>query len=157
MLIHLQFPIVDLRGLTQSDGLHSRLPVPSWPTPLMDEEFIRSGGIVRKRWRGGLNGWVAEDRYCDARNAIAFDAKAFKQAELSKWQFKIAFRRFYFDGTVVAKFEIGLASEHIFEQSKDVFEELLRKLLGVTVRIRRPGAKSVDCQLLSYARKLVTA
>jgi hypothetical protein len=120
----------------------------------MDEEFIRSTGIIRKRWGGGLSGWIAEDRYCDARHSIVFDAKAFKEANLNQWKFKVAFRRFYFDGISVAKFEVGLASEHRFESSNDGCDELLSKLLSVFVRIRRPGAASVQCKLFSAGQEL---
>jgi hypothetical protein len=63
----IQFPIVDVRRLLdQYTGL---LPVPNWPAPLEDVEFIRHFGPIRVRPQGGMTGWVMEDRIC-VRQAV---------------------------------------------------------------------------------------
>jgi hypothetical protein len=154
MLIHAQFPIVDLRGLIGSQD--TRLPVPSWPTPLEDEEFIRSTGIIRKRRKGGLQGYIAEERYCDARRSIKLDYKAVARAGLGPWNFRVAFRRFYFDGTAVAKFEIGFTTGRGFAPlHHNALNELVSALLTLPVRVARPDKELFDvCRLIESGNAL---
>ena len=154
MLLQLQFPIVDLRVLT--GGQHSRLTVPSWPTPLRDEEFVRSTGIVRKRPTGGLSGWIAEESYCDARQSLKLDPKLTTQT-LTRWKLRIAFRRFYFDGTAVAKFEIGFINRRGHELNQGDMNELLAELLTIPVRIAGAGAQARVCRLIDAGRSLAAA
>jgi hypothetical protein len=140
MLIHFQFPVVDLRALIGPEG--SRLPVPSWPTPLHDEEFVRSMGIVRRRPNGGLPGWIAEEHYCDARKSIKLNPEFIANPDLGYSKFRVAFRRFYFDGTVVAKFEIGFTTSASLDILKVCsFDDLLAKFLALPVRVGNSAKK----------------
>jgi hypothetical protein len=155
MLIHLQFPVVDLRDM--SNAPEARLPVPGFPAPLVDEEFIRSTGIIRRRPSGGLKGFVAEEVYCDARQSIKFDSRSITAAGLAPWRFKIAFRRFYFDGTAVGKFEVGLATDKpLPSERRDALNELLSSLFLLPVRIRHLGKGSLNCRLFESGRALAT-
>jgi hypothetical protein len=152
MLVHLQFPIVDLRGLAGED---SRLPVPNWPSPLQDEEFIRSAGMIRKRLSGGLQGWTAEELYCDARRSIRFVPGGHGSQDLSARRIRVAFRRFYFDGVAVAKFEVGLAIEGRLDLSNpNALNAVLEHLLSLPVRIGRSKGKSQVCRLVESGRAL---
>jgi hypothetical protein len=154
MLLQIQFPIVDLRVLKGEQ--RSRLTVPSWPAPLRDEEFVRSTGIVRKRPSGGLNGWIAEDSYCDARQSLKLDPKLTTQT-LARWKLRVAFRRFYFDGTAVAKFEIGFVNRRGHELSQGDMNELIADLLTLPVRIAGGGAQARVCRLIDAGRPLAAA
>ena len=146
MLVHLQFPIVDLRGL--AGGEDSRLPVPNWPSPLQDEEFIRSAGVIRKRYSGGLQGWIAEELYCDARRSIRFIPGALGSRDFSNRRIRIAFRRFYFDGTAVAKFEVGLSiKEKLDASDPNGLNALLEQLLSLPVRV---GGTKAICPLAEF-------
>jgi hypothetical protein len=152
MLVHLQFPIVDLRSLTGED---SRLPVPNWPSPLQDEEFIRSAGMIRKRYSGGLQGWIAEELYCDARRSIRFVPGGHGSRDFSGRRIRVAFRRFYFDGTAVAKFEVGLAIEGKLDATDlGALTALLERLFSLPVRIGRSKSKSQDCRLIEAGKAL---
>jgi hypothetical protein len=155
MLIHVQFPVVDLRGMV--GGENSRLPVPSWPAPLRDEEFIRSTGIIRKRPKGGLQGWIAEEHYCDARQLMKLDSKSVAGVDLGWWKFRVAFRRFYFDGTAVAKFEIGFTTYKSFALlHDDALNDLLSALLSMPVRVGRQGKKPLNCPLIESGKAIAT-
>ena len=150
MLVHLQFPIVDLRGL--AGGEDSRLPVPNWPSPLQDEEFIRSAGVIRKRYSGGLQGWIAEELYCDARRSIRFIPGALGSRDFSNRRIRIAFRRFYFDGTAVAKFEVGLSiKEKLDASDPNGLNALLEQLLSLPVRV---GGTKAICPLAESGKAL---
>jgi hypothetical protein len=109
MLITLQFPFADSRAFVSHDTY--KLALPSWLTPVPDCDFIRSFGVVRRRPKGGLTGWVGETYICEANHAIRFQSiEAFRDDLGNSIKFKIAFRRFYFDGVAVGKFEVGLAA-----------------------------------------------
>ena len=146
MLFHIQFPIVDLRSFAPQREL--RLPVPGWPRPLVNEEFVRSVGQIRQRRRGGLEGWVGDEFYCDARRAIKLDLS--KSRDL-----RIAFRRFYFDGAIVGRFEIGLALEESTREPSSVdLVALVRRILNLEAQIRSPGRPSKRFRLIAIAKPL---
>lgn len=136
-------------------GPDSRLPVPNWPTPLNDEEFVRSMGMIRKRPKGGLSGWIAEEQYCDARRSLKLDQNSITASGLGKWNFRVAFRRFYFDGTAVAKFEIGFATDRKISHSDlDDLNKFLSALLLMPVRVGRPGRKALVSRLIESGKAL---
>ena len=110
MVFTLQLPLADLRPfLLEETGL---LPLPQWPTAVPDTDFVRGFGAVRRRLRGGLNGWVGENVICEACNAAKFPS--FPRRLVLKndgieypGSQRIIFRRLYADGMCVAKFEAG--------------------------------------------------
>jgi hypothetical protein len=164
MLLHLQFPIADLRSIAK---LHTKLPVPSWPSPVVHEEFVRSFGGVRRRWGGGISGWVAESEFCDARKAIGrIDGKALRYFSECNIRFRTVFRRLYSDGLALAKVELGLGSGdgHMYYEApeegtsaplfQDV-EELLREIFSLSIKVKKPnGSGEVE---LSQAGKSLAA
>lgn len=111
MLIFVQFPIADIRLFTEAET--GRLHSPLWPSPKPYQEFIRSFGIVRRRGKGGIQGWIGENEICDASHAIKINKPITyelstnkKTLENTSLRLKSRSRHFYFDGMAVAKFEI---------------------------------------------------
>lgn len=133
MLAHVQFPITDFRSFSDS----SRLTVPSWPAPLQDEEFIRGAGTVRYRPSGGLAGWIAEDKCCNARRALRLRASKLTGQGVESLRLSVAFRRFYFDGLAVGKLEIGFSVDNISPELE--LDDLLNALIEVPVCVPKPG------------------
>jgi hypothetical protein len=103
MFLVLQFPLGDLRSFAPE---HGRLVSPTWPNP-GEGQYLRSAGHVRRRKLGGLNNWIGESRICVANRALRFsaDRNDFKVGN-GAW-LEPCVRRFFFDGHVAAKFEIG--------------------------------------------------
>jgi hypothetical protein len=111
MLLALQLPFADLRRLARHQ---SRLiSKPSWPSPQVSpekrKEFVRCFGGIEERGRKGLQFW-GEDRVCNVRRGIRFPS--LRPIELSTGQrisIALAYRRLYFDGLAMGKFEVGLS------------------------------------------------
>jgi hypothetical protein len=111
MLITFQFPLADTRAFLGSET--NELNIPNWLAPLPDRDFVRHFGLLRRRPRGGLTGWIGESIICEADRAIRF--KYMRPYKDSKSDLvvplKVAFRRFYFDGYAVGKFEVGFGAQ----------------------------------------------
>ncbi|MBL8204338.1 MAG: hypothetical protein JNM09_08915 [Blastocatellia bacterium] len=108
MLFSIQFPLADSRGFL--GGNNQVLGRPTWPAAAPDEDFVRSFGSIRRRKLGGVQGWIGEGEICEANRALRFTKiDAFRDTELSL-PLKLVFRRFYFDGLAVGKFEAGLTT-----------------------------------------------
>ena len=156
MLITIQFPLAD--SIAFSNINTQRLVVPSWLIPNPDHDFVRSFGIIRRRPRGGLSGWLGESYICEANNAVRFQGlKPFLKVSGDLIKFKVVFRRLYFDGLSVGKFEIGLAAWcskkrgfWIFNKaslSEDETRELLSHVLKLPVLIHNSYGELIKCQL----------
>lgn len=115
MLLTIQFPICDIRLFSQDDN--SKVPNPIWPLA-QTGSYIKNTGEVIRRPLGGLTSWVGEGKVCNAKRALRFPAGFKGYPSFPNLKLKIAFRRFYFDGKISGKFEIGL-------EVKDVGKELL--------------------------------
>jgi hypothetical protein len=129
MWLHVQFPFVDLRSFCAKE----RLAAPGFPAPVPGEEFLRGAGPVRQRHSGGLSGWIAEDKYCDARSAIRLHMEDLRQGEAAALDLQVAFRRFFFDGTAVGRFELGFWTNKwpTSAQLKDLLDAVMRMRIGV--------------------------
>jgi hypothetical protein len=104
MLLTIHYPIADLRRLVEAET--DRLAQPSWPLPLEQKQFVRFLGPIESRPRGGLNGW-GDDFFCVADRGIRFVGTGpFVGPPLRR---HFAFRRFFFDGQIAARFELGVA------------------------------------------------
>jgi hypothetical protein len=139
MLFHIQFPFTDLRSFLPNET--ARITVPSWPAPIVREEFVRSFGVVRQRWNGGLSGWIGENTYCDARRALQFRPGVLGPRtesiphEADEMSLKIAFRRLFFDGYAVGKIELGLKPRAL-PATRVPIENLIARVLSVRARVR---------------------
>jgi hypothetical protein len=156
MLLSIQFPLVDSRAfLPQKVELVDR---PSWPSPSFQYpiDFVRSFGTIKKRPLRGIGGWVGEGALCEADRALRFQKiKYFKDAEAGiRVPLELAFRRFYFDGRAVGKFEVGLSVGDASEidlnrkQTKDLIEHFL-KLPVVIPPVSAKAAAGVSTQAVS--------
>lgn len=107
MLITIQHPFADSRRFCPDSGpLVAR---PSWPAP-QTGQFVRNFGGVIERRLGGLEFW-GEDMLCDMSKGLYFKSLPhFTSSRDGKIPFEMAFRRLYFDGQAVGKFEIGVAT-----------------------------------------------
>ncbi|MEO9935463.1 hypothetical protein [Rhodopirellula bahusiensis] len=155
MLITLQIPILDLRGFLLDTG---RLRKPPWPIPDPGTDFVRNFGPIQNRPRGGVPGWLGEGDICNAKNAIRCDREVRLRHETQRF-LRIAFRRFYFDGLAVGKFEIGFASKrHLCgEVSANTIQATLSDILRLPVRIPLPGTGHVHGELASIGNELAGA
>jgi|GEM_PF-1863774 len=146
MLVIFQVPILDLRRFTSDTG---RLRKPTWPIPDPNLDFVRNSGAIAHRPLGGIQGWVGEDLICNAKKAVRFDYIP-RLPNSCQDDFKIAFRRFYFDGHAVGKYEIGFATirEYNTNFSEDDIEKLLTNILNLSVRIPIPMQGHFRAKLL---------
>lgn len=150
MIVVFQVPIADSRLFVGTDT--GRLYRPNWPSPSADVEFIRSFGPIRARRRGGVPGWVAESEICDAHRALKIpeyptDRSAFRDKPVHA---KPLFRRFYFDGLAVGKFEIGIQISGLrlpWVRSKIPLLKLLQDLLHHKVYVRVSKHSHIECNL----------
>lgn len=99
----------------------------------------------RKRRLGGLRGWVGEGALCEATQALKFTKITnFKdlQARISI-PLELAFRRFYFDGLALGKFEVGLATGDgvSIDLTRQQTQRLIEHFLTLPVRIPPPSRK----------------
>jgi hypothetical protein len=125
MLVALQFPYVDVRKFIAEET--KRLPVPTWPFPQADSQFIRSCGAVRKRVDKGSADWAGEEFFCTAKRLVKFvgpipprngeRASFFDQAVPLKSSGAsvrpyCAFRRFRVSVPATVRLDLGIGYEH---------------------------------------------
>ncbi|MCR8561603.1 hypothetical protein KXD93_28370 [Mucilaginibacter sp. BJC16-A38] len=107
MHIVVQFPIIDIRRFyAESD----RLSLPNWPIPDLDN-FVRFMGPVQRRKLGGIPG-INEGIICNAKHIFHSN----EVQVINSIRFKIAYKRFYFDGFACAKLEIGFNTYRVGNQ-----------------------------------------
>jgi len=108
MLLSVQFPFADSRAFL--NGGVKVLGRPTWPSVSPDSDFVRSFGSIRSRRLGGLSGWVGESALCEAGRALRFSKITnFKDPQAGlNIPLSLSFRRFFFDGLAVGKFEVGI-------------------------------------------------
>ncbi len=169
MLITIQFPIDDSRKFISDNT--SKLDKPSWLIPDPGRDFISYFGAIKRRPRGGLSGWLSESNICEANRAIRFKRiEPIRNDSGKSIKFKIAFRRFYFDGVAVGKFEIGIAIWGFEENiscaysrsckaiSGDKIKEIIFYVLDLPVVIPKPYDKHsegvVECRLIKAGQPL---
>jgi len=131
MLVHVQFPIADLRGFSGGP----RLLRPNWyAEPIPDKDFVRGIGVVRRRPSGGLSNWSGEDPCCNAHCVVRMDMNEQRKRGFLPFHVDVRFRRFYSDGLALAKFEIGFSTSRIF--LADEFLQYLQALAVLPIRVR---------------------
>jgi hypothetical protein len=167
-LIHLQFPINDLRYFAAGDS-QALLHVKKWqPGREEKKEYVRSTGGISNRKEAGH--WrVTDQRFCDARRAIRFDMASFDAAGLAEWKLKVEFRRLHirvvgmntrhlglmhFQDPVpgAVHFDVGLSTSARFDRTR--IDEFLERLLSLRVRVARSGAGTVTCSLHEAGKHL---
>lgn len=148
MLLSIQFPFADSRAFL--DGKVTLLGRPTWPSVSPDADFVRSFGSIRRRRLGGLPGWVGESAICEANRALRFskfprftDSTSGLNVPLS-----LAFRRFYFDGVAVGKFEVGLTTDNKDTQTftRKQTSEFIKHCLNLPVIVPAISGKAVSSE-----------
>lgn len=147
MLLSIQFPIADARRFLNQAA---RLGSPGWPSPSPDYEFVRFFGAIRNRPRGGLAGWIGEDPICSANRALLL-SKNPSVFEGYKPTY-VVFRRFYFDGWAVGKYEIGFHKR--LRASPAQFKDLENQFLRLPVRIRNRTGTPINSELAQAGKHL---
>lgn len=164
MLLTIQFPFADIRTFTSFSS--KRLVKPSWPIPTPDSEFVRNFGSIRHRNLGGIQSWVGENEICEANRSVRMRfCPAIKQKRYTTYYAieeyvptRIAFRRLYFDGLAVGKFELGISTKSnkkVF-LSKKIIKDLLNSFLQLPVEIKTPEGDSHLCLLGNSAKFIAT-
>lgn len=156
MLFSAQFPFVDLRKFIDNTG---QLEYPLWPLPTPDAEFVRYFGSIRIRKLGGVDGWVGESEICEAGNALRFSTGLKYTASSSDISIllRCAFRRLYFDGKAVGKYEVGICPKKraSLKLTKEQFQEFMEYCLQLPVLIRNPNGIVEGCSLIYASKSLV--
>jgi len=142
VFFHVQFPFSDLRAFVKTNP--EPVASPSWPAPIVDVEFVRSFGCIRRRPSGGLTGWIGEAAFCQIRRAAVFRAR--------DQDFRLAFRRLYFDGVAAGKFEFGLRLRP--NQLNRPLERDINRLLDLTFDICQPKGGTANRRLLDIGAPL---
>lgn len=157
LFIIIQFPLSDIRSFIKKNA--DRLLLPTFPIPETDKEFIRSLGISRDRIQGGLHSWPGEEVYCDAHRAIRFPDAFFGISVPGideELRVRCGFRRFYSDGNVVSRVEVGIKLERYPEsvwQYKQAYKfnqiiSIINSILSIPVTIHLPENGTKSCSLI---------
>ena len=153
MLLTIQFPFADLRDFSK---VTDRLTKPGWPIPTPDDEFVRFSGTVRVRKQGGLCGWLGENEVCEANRLLRLcNCPKIKDPHSgNQFSTRIAFRRLYFDGLAVGKFELGIATKTRSEVafSKQMVKDMVDSFLNLPIRIRESRENYKECLLGNSAQ-----
>lgn len=107
MHITIQIPITDLRPTVENSA--PRIAAPNWVQLRPYEDFTRNFGVIEER-QMGVGAVSGENLYVSARKAIrmvdGFGSKPMKVGDCEVL-FECTFRRFFYDGEMAARFEIG--------------------------------------------------
>lgn len=159
MFVNIQLPFADLRPLLDEDV--GRLPLPGWPNPQVDSEFVRSVGAVRQRRAGGAAPWMGEGYFADATRALRFPP------QFARWPYgfgwgsttmRNVFRRFFSDGRAVTRIEVGFAPRNrnlpLEELDGQGLLGLIAACLSVPVRLKSADDGKVTTELVLSGREL---
>lgn len=158
MLVIIQFPIFDLRKFYDSEFQ----PLVSWNSILdkdINKEFIRSMGPLTSR-KNGANSYGDEAVFAKSKNAIRFNSLPMisltKEGVRKKKYIKPIFRRFYFDGDICSKYEIGfpLKLNKTDQLDQDIFLDFIKSLFTCSVTIPIPFKESKEIPLICAGESL---
>lgn len=152
MLASIQYPIADLRSFLKGQG--NRLTKPDWPPNLgtgISQPFVRSFGAGVPRYLGADAAWLDETSFYRANRAIRFHTSKGNQFT-SPQALRSAFRRLFFDGTSVARVEIGLDTRNASKKNSPL--DLLEALIQVPTIVPDSNAEP-DSDQFSAQRPLI--
>lgn len=166
MFISVVFPVADLRSLhSQAAG---RLEKPRWGEADPQAKFARGFGSIHTRTQSG-NGFIGESYYADCNNAIRYPQQLFAESivdSVEKILVYPVFRRFYFDGQLSGRFELGFrlneATVYEIAQIKEVNRagstydavELVRQILRQIVVVKLLDGQILRAELGSISQSL---
>ena len=157
MLLSLLFPFADSRRFLADAAV---LASPNWPLPQVDTEFVRFFGPIRRRDGGGLDTWVGENEVCRADRALQFiTSPSYRDTQNANLRLTLrcAYRRLFFEGDALGKFEVGLAtkSRAVFQLEAAPFERFLQQTLNAAIRVRDTSASaSSTCKLCEAGKHI---
>ncbi len=101
--------------------------------------------MVRKRGKGGIQGWIGENEICDAKHAIKIE-KPIPYSPSNgvtennpKISLRCKSRHFYFDGMAVAKFELIFVTKPTnISLSPKAFQTLMMEFFKTPIEIATP-------------------
>ncbi|QQA42583.1 hypothetical protein [Pelagovum pacificum] len=143
MYFSIIFPLADLRNLHHERA--GRLERPAWGQSDPQAKFARGFGEIHTRTKSG-SGYPGENYYADCNNLIRYPTQYFLRP-IQKLQRAIVaypiYRRFYFDGEMSGRFELGFRlndgsiDEVAFSEGNVKYsaEELAAQILQENVRI----------------------
>ncbi len=134
MLFIIQFPLADSRGFVEEANI---LEQPIWSGLRESRSFVHFFGLADKRTKGVGDG--SDEHFIKVQRAIRFLGSLNFTCEQTVIPFTCAFRRLHFDGDVIGKFELGIASRP-FEEinfSAQQTRELLQFMLERPVSVRK--------------------
>lgn len=107
MFISITFPVADFRNLHRENA--GRLDRPAWGHADPQAMFARGFGSIHTRTKSG-NGFIGENYYADCNNLVRYPGQYFLKPipDLKRPILAYPFyRRFYFDGQMAGRFELG--------------------------------------------------
>jgi hypothetical protein len=159
MLVTIQIPIADIRYLLGSNV--ARLAKPAWPIPSQDDDFVRGLGRIERRANGGSSSVLHEVMYARADRAVKFpDGLPMWKGDgnSGKVLFRSSYRRFFYDGKVVARLELGFtprgeSNKLVSSEGLDA-NELLAALLSMPTTIKGTEESRQTSGPLSVSKEL---
>ncbi len=107
MYFSVVFPLADFRSLHRDSA--GRLRRPAWGQTNPMAEFARGFGKIHTRTKSGA-GYAGENYYADCDNAVKYPSQYFLKPIPGLKRSILAYpiyRRFYFDGQMAGRFELG--------------------------------------------------
>ena len=120
MYFSVVFPLADFRSLHRENA--GRLERPAWGQTDPRADFARGFGKIHPRTKSGA-GYRGENYYADCNNIIKYPAQFFLNPIVGLQRSILAYpiyRRFYFDGRMGGRFELG------FRLNEDSIREIER-------------------------------
>lgn len=152
MFLVIQIPLVDLRQFIADDlGLLGR---PNWPAPIANRDFVRSFGSIRRRPRGGLPGWLGESLICEANRAVRLRGILHSRDKRVDIKLFVCFKRFYFDGLAVGKFEIGIVLPDFPRLIANDQKAFLQSVLSTHATVPTAGGGFKTCRIVDLGKPL---
>jgi hypothetical protein len=133
MVIFIQHTITDLRPFTEESG--GLLPIPSWPIPNANREFVKGAGLITERLKKGLDNWIGENTICKINKGIRITDKIVNKKSTYKLVGK---HQFSTENFVLSKFEFIFACKSVKYEGVywNRLEPLIKDILNVETKIK---------------------
>jgi hypothetical protein len=158
MFVLAQLPLADFRPLIK--GEKGRLLVPDWTSDNLNSGFLRGFGKIHARNGSGL-GLEGERSFADVNNALRF--YYWPEVPQDGWnrplRLALWFRRFYFDGLLAGRVEIGfmVPSDTMLARFRDQPIDPLavaKAILTATVQVHSVDGSKADSTFGKCSRAL---
>ena len=162
MYFSIIFPLADFRSLHRDSA--GRLERPAWGQTDPMAEFARGFGKIHTRTNSGA-GYAGENYYADCDNAVKYPSQYFLKPIPGLQRSILAYpiyRRFYFDGHMAGRFELGFrlneGSIHDIARSEGRVEysasELAAQVLQNGLRVELLDGRKINQTVSGAAQAL---